>query len=380
MQLDALAAAVDGLHSLDTGDLSAAEFNELLVELQAIRNRLDAVEARLTGQWDARRCWQDDGARTAKAWLGSRCRVAPATAGRRVATARAMRDMQHTADAWAAAEISVDHVWELIRSARTADTFSDDEKMLVDQARDRSLKYAEFTIAQAYWRQLADPDGTERAAGAQHGHRRLHLNQTAGGWWYGEFGLDPIHGAIVSDTLTGIEAELFRTDWATGEPTRTPEQRRADALVEMATRARTAPADGQRPRPLFTTLVGYETLHGRICELAGATVIAPGSLIPYLDQAEIERVVFAGPSRVVDVGKRTRLYTGALRRAIQVRDRFCYHPTCDIGSDRCQIDHDLAYADGGETTQTNGRPACDHHNRLREKDRRGRHPPGARPP
>ena len=87
MQLDELAAAVDGLHFIDSSDLSAGEFNQLLLELQAIRNRLDAVEARLTGEWDARRCWTDDGARAAKAWLGAKCRIAPATAGRRVATA-----------------------------------------------------------------------------------------------------------------------------------------------------------------------------------------------------------------------------------------------------------------------------------------------------
>ena len=122
-------------------------------------------------------------------------------------------------------------------------------------------------------------------------------------------------------------------------------------------------------------LVGYETLHGRICQLADGTVIAPGTLVPHLTEADIERVVFAGPSRVIDVGKRTRLYTGALRRAVQVRDRFCYHPTCEIPADRCEIDHDLPYADGGETTQTNGRPVCDHHNQLRDKRRRRRQPP-----
>ncbi|MHB1504000.1 MAG: hypothetical protein ACYCTL_07615, partial [Acidimicrobiales bacterium] len=41
-------------------------------------------------------------------------------------------------------------------------------------------------------------------------------------------------------------------------------QRRADALVEMATRSRGLGAGSTRPAPLFSVYVGYETLHGRL--------------------------------------------------------------------------------------------------------------------
>jgi len=108
-------------------------------------------------------------------------------------------------------------------------------------------------------------------------------------------------------------------------------------------------------------------LAGRVCELAGGTVVTPGSLVPWLDDADIERVVFDGPSRVVDVGVRQRLFTGALRRAIEVRDRVCYHDYCDIRAPRCQVDHRVPYAVGGPTTQTNGRLACSYHNRNRHR-------------
>ena len=36
--------------------------------------------------------------------------------------------MPVTTEAWDDGEISADHVWQLVRSARTADTFADDEK------------------------------------------------------------------------------------------------------------------------------------------------------------------------------------------------------------------------------------------------------------
>jgi hypothetical protein len=194
--------------------------------------------------------------------------------------------------------------------------------------------------------------------------------------------LDSIAGTIVSDTLHAIEKELFEADWAAArdrlgrEPTiyeldRTPAQRRADARVEMATRARTAPRDGRRPAPLLSILIGYETFAGRVCELAGGTVVTPGSLVPWLDEAYVERVVFDGPSRVIDVGAQRRLFDGATRRAIEVRDRGrCYHPDCDA-TDDLQVDHVQPWSAGGPTIQSNGRLACGHHNRGRN----GRSPP-----
>ncbi|MEY2568465.1 MAG: hypothetical protein QOE35_2994, partial [Actinomycetota bacterium] len=147
---------------------------------------------------------------------------------------------------------------------------------------------------------------------------------------------------------------------------RTPAQRRADALVEMATRSRTAPANGRRPEPLFSVLLGDEAL-SRLCELANGTVITPGSLLPWLDQAWIERIVFGPASRVLDVGEQRRLFEGATRRAVEVRDRECFHPSCDARADDCQVDHIEPHSWGGETTQDNGRLACGFHNRARHR-------------
>ncbi|MGH9247589.1 MAG: hypothetical protein ACRD29_25425, partial [Acidimicrobiales bacterium] len=41
----------------------------------------------------------------------------------------------------------------------------------------------------------------------------------------------------------------------------------------------------------------------------------------------LERVVFDGPSRVIDVGPHRRLFDGATRRSVAVRDRECFHPS-----------------------------------------------------
>ena len=135
----------------------------------------------------------------------------------------------------------------------------------------------------------------------------------------------------------------------------------------MAIRSGTTPADGRRPEPLFSVLVGYETFAGRICETDSGTVMTPGTLAGWLDKAWIERIVFASPSRVMDVGVTTRLFTGALRRALEVRDRECFQDYCDVPASRCEADHIEPWAAGGRTTERNGRMACGSHNRDRHK-------------
>jgi hypothetical protein len=114
-----------------------------------------------------------------------------------------------------------------------------------------------------------------------------------------------------------------------------------------------------------------------VLETLNRTVIAPVDLARVLDGADIERVVFDGPSRVLDVGVTRRFFTGATRRAVEVRDRQCTHPYCDEPYDRCDIDHTTPHSRGGPTTQANGRPRCPPHN---PEINGGRPPPGPHPP
>jgi hypothetical protein len=190
--------------------------------------------------------------------------------------------------------------------------------------------------------------------------------------------LDPISGTIVEKALSKITDELFDADWAEAKArvgdgvcgadlARTPAQRRADALVEMARRASAMAVGSRLPEPLFSVLVGYETLSGRICELANGTVLSPGSLVPWLDQAWIERVVFDGADRIANLGVRRRLFTGATRRVVELRDRECFHDLCDTPAEDCEIDHVEPWSVGGPTTADNGRVACAFHNRHRHR-------------
>jgi hypothetical protein len=374
-----LAGALDALSAVDAGVLGDAE---TVVALQRAAERLACVLTRAVAAFDAGRSWEADGARTASAWLAARCRMPVESARRRVRLGRALRHMGGVEAAWLAGEIGEAQV-RLLAGARTpatAECFARDESMLVEQA--RTLGYGAFARCVAYWGQLADPEGTDRSAAARFAARRLHLSETFDGSWALDGLLDPINGAIVAKALGAIEQEFFQADWAearerSGEDVRashlarTPAQRRADALVEMAKRSMALPAGSRLPEPLFSVLVGYETFAGRVCELANRRVVAPADLARWLDEAWVERVVFDGPERVRDVGVRRRLFAGATKRAVQVRDKECFHPTCEEPAEACEIDHVQPWAAGGLTTEANGRVACGFHNRQRD---------GARPP
>jgi hypothetical protein len=363
---------------LDRLAASAPSSSDEVVRLHRSLARLDAVTTRAVGRWDAEKVWAVDRAQSGAAWLTARCRVPGPSARRRVRLARALRELPATEAAWLAGDLDSAHVSLLAaaRTERTAPLLDSQEGWLVEQA--RTMRFSHFQQVLAYWLQHADPDGVEDEAERQHDDRRFDLAQTFQGTWVGDLLLDPVGGSILANTLKLLEQELFQADWAEAkerlgrdplvtELRRTPKQRRADALVEVAVRARTAPKDGRRPAPLFTVLVGYETFHGRMCELANGTVLTPGSLVPWLTEADIERVVFDSPSRVIDVGVTRRLFAGATRRAVVVAGRECFEDICEIPAEDCEIDHIEPRAQGGPTTQANGRPACGFHNRLRNR-------------
>lgn len=249
---------LDELHGL-LGRLADADLSrsEDIVQLHQEFARLDAITTRNVGRWDASREWEADRARSAPAWLAYKCGMPMGSARRRVCLARELRHLPVTEKAWLAGDIESAHVVAIagVRNERTAEVLERDEKLLVDDA--RTMRFSEFQRAAAYWLQMADPDGDEDRAAKQHDGRRFDVSQTFQGMWAGDFLLDPIAGTIFADAHRRIEEELFLADWAEAkqrlgrdplvqELRRTPKQRRADAQVEMAVRAMTAPIGGRR--------------------------------------------------------------------------------------------------------------------------------------
>ena len=379
-----LDTAVDELVGVDVAGLDDGTVADALVELRRVRARLAAVEARLLDAVDTRRPWASIGFRSTATWLADSDNTALGDGHDDVRLARRLRTMPATAAALAAGDITAAHAQRLavLNAPDVAAAFAEAEELLVGQA--RTMRWADFVKALAYWLRQAREDRDPDPDRADRDHRHVTLDEGLRGTGLLSGELTPLGKAEVSSALERIERELFESDWAAaraehGEAAtladlaRTPRQRRHDALVEMARRAVTAPAGGKRPKPLLSILGGYDAF-AKVCELGDGTVISPGTAASTLDEAMIERVVLDGPSRVLDLGHQ-RSFTGAARRAIEVTQRHCQERGCHVPGHRCEADHVWRFADGGPTRPDNGVLKCRPHNLARERPRPPSPPP-----
>jgi hypothetical protein len=80
--------------------------------------------------------------------------------------------------------------------------------------------------------------------------------------------------------------------------------------------------------------------------------------------AIISRIVMAGRSVPLDVGRRTPVVSPALRRALIARDKGCAFANCGRRAAWCDAHHIRHWADGGSTRLENLVLLCRFHHRL----------------
>ncbi len=351
---------VERLASVDTGALGADELQSLAVALECERARLAVAAAAVTVAWEQSGVWQVDGSLRPQLALGRDARRDHRVLRRELRRARLLARMPHTRAAVLAGRLSMDHVDLFVHHATAArfELFLACEHALVEQCAGCSLFDDARRVVQ-YWAAWAD-DQLE----LQHEPSRpstLYASRAElTGEWFLDGHLSALDGEIVTRELERLARQLQLEDRHHGV-VRTPAQRRAAALVRMASRS--VNATGITARPLFQVVVGDETAR-RLCQLASGTVVHPDDLTGHLDTALMEVFLFDGPHTVLAVS-RQRTFRGALRRAIQVRDRRCQHDSvCPTPADTSDIDHRTPAARGGPTSQFNGRVGCVPHNRL----------------
>ncbi|CAN5532011.1 hypothetical protein BH24ACT5_BH24ACT5_27760 [soil metagenome] len=348
---------------------SAGKVHRALMAAIRCPQQLDAAIFTLTSAWDANNVWAEDGSLSAGARLAREVKQRKATGDRTVALARALRTMPHTARALAAGRITVDHV-DLLSGANSVsrrELFAECESQLVEYCTELSFFHASKAIR--YWMLRADAvlgmdDGTDpgytgREASWGRGiDDQVHVRAI----------LDAVGGAMFVEAWERIEHDLYVDDQKSGNP-RSDDQRRADALVEMARRATGNGPDGKQPRPLISVVLGDHTFR-RLCELSDGTVVSPAALVPYVDTAVVETVLMEGRFTGVAVSTQ-RTFTGVLRRVIEVRDLHCQHPSgCERPMSKCDIDHITPHSEGGITSQEDGQLECHPHNRIPDKHNR----------
>jgi len=78
---------------------------------------------------------------------------------------------------------------------------------------------------------------------------------------------------------------------------------------------------------------------------------------------DVTRVIIAGKSEILDIGRATRTVSAALWKALVTRDRHCQHPGCDRPPSQCDAHHLWHWINGGPTNLDNLILYCTTHHR-----------------
>ncbi|MGH8899518.1 MAG: DUF222 domain-containing protein [Egibacteraceae bacterium] len=326
--MDALASACDALAARDLDALDEARLRADVEALTRVAARVAAERLRCVAAVAARAPDAAAGAEAAGRLLQTAGRLSGGQAVREVRLATSLADprLEATAAALAAGRISPGQADALAQAART-------HPHLISVAQDELVAQAAQTDDRAFRealadrRHAADPGPEEERACRQYTARRVALSPLPDGMGRVDGLLDPVGLALVR---TAMDA-LAGPDPATvpDERRRTPEQRNADALVELARRALARKDDlpsvaGLQPRA--TVFVTPQTLaeepDAPAARLDWAGVICGATARRIACDADVVRRQVTRDGRTVWLDAR-RHPSPAQRLAVVERDRTC---------------------------------------------------------
>jgi hypothetical protein len=341
-----------------------------LRDLAALRNALDACEARVLAAFDASGGWKSDGAVDAASWLRATTGVSARDATGRVAAAAVLSDLPATLGALADGEITAEHAVTLARAAQRTPAVADHEASLLAIASGQGVDA--FAKSVRRHEQLLTDDGGAARAMRQHERRSLTTTKTADGMTLVQARLAPIAATTFITVLDRIAEELWRSD---SDEARIVglHMRRADALVELARRADAVDPTTQglrRPDPALYALIDHRVLvdeltgAGVCCQLADGTPISPATARRLACTAGIIPAVLGGDSVPLDWGRARRLATPAQKLALMIRDGdTCVFPNCDRPWTWCDAHH-LTEFPRGPSDLENLALVCDTHHHF----------------
>lgn len=382
-----VAAVTDATEVLDEAaeaalwSLSASELRDLLASTQGLLARVHAERARLVHAVDTAPGGVPAGGVSTQAWLRGALHLAPDEASQTVRVARALHGsdaMTATATALAAGQLSWSQAAVITRAVDALPAKADAEvrhaaeQLLVQAAATLDpvpLARAGRVILDHVAPDLADEPLAAQLAKEEAKERRArelktYDNGTGRTWWSGH--LDAEGQALVAAALDPLAAPRKATP--EGPDPRTAVQRRADALVELCRRhldGGTLPAQ-RSVLPHIIVTVPLATLTERLGSalLPDGTALSPETARRLACDAQLIPTVLGAKGELLDLGRRTRLFTGPLRKALIARDQGCVHPWCDRPPAWTDGHHLWHWADGGPTELSNGVLLCHPHHVL----------------
>jgi hypothetical protein len=353
--------------------LSDADLLACLDTLHQAETRLATAMAHLVAEITRRDLPATLGASSMIALLHQRLRISPHAAKRQVELGAALRRWPVVEQAMTAGTVNAEQV-RVIDECLTdlsgripPDVLETAETDLVTHAEQlppRELRHVGERILTHVAPELAEESEAQALARAEAraaAGRRLALTPTG-------TGQVRLTGWLTAEGAAVVNAALDPLCRPVSSDDRSPGQRRVDALVEicgLALRTGELPEHGG-DRPHITITLPYQQLRTQ----AGAGVLDTGELISAAQarrvccDANLLPAVLGGASEVLDLGRTRRPITGALRRALIIRDRGCAFPGCARPARWCDGHHIRHWADGGETSLDNAVLICKFHHSL----------------
>jgi hypothetical protein len=361
-----LRSAIEALQGEDVRSVSDEQLEADFAEIQRSAQALDAERLRRLAEIHRRQSHRRDGYLSTASWLVDRHRMGWTAASKEIRTARAVERMPHTKEALTTGELSASAVQMLVwaRQAHPAQ-FVRSEEALVQAARLLPSRQLQHTVS--HWRHKLDWEQGLRESERGREQRRLTVSTTILGMVRVDGELDPETGESVLTALRAcVDAERRARD---AQDARTPTQRRVDALgVICRSWLRTdARPDAAGERPHVAVVVDLRALQGQAghrAELEHVGAVHPEMVRRLACDASVSRIITRGDSEPLDVGRRTPVVPGPMRRAVIVRDRHCRFPGCDRPPPWCDAHHVAHWANGGATALANLVLLCRRHHRL----------------
>jgi Domain of unknown function (DUF222) len=362
------------LFAVDVSLLSLPERVEHQAAIERVRNKIDAVLLAHMADFEQSGAWQEDAASSAINWFQGQIGGARDVMASRVKLANHLLLMPGTREAFEEGAITESHAKVLSRcvaNPRVRDRFAEDEAVLVALATEVNADQLATQVDQ--WIRLHDQDGAEPhdpehdTVNANRVGDRVKVNA--------DLGLET--GIPLLEALNERNDQLWRRDRAVVEAnpedplgSRTPGNRRAEALVGLVLDGAGAECNARRREPLFTVLMDYETflsgtLHpGSVLETVDGSVIPIGVAERWLCDSRWELLVQGAAGEVLMLGREERYANRAVRRALAARDRGCAAPGCTAPVSQCDAHHVTWWEHDGLTNVDEMALLCRHHHRL----------------
>jgi hypothetical protein len=313
-------------------------------ELRREIDALDAEYGRITAPVDV-------------AWMAQATGSTIQRARQHAAVGAALEASPVLADAVRAGEVALENVAVLSAVAAHPEF---EASSLVDAA--SVLTPSKLRARVEQWRAVVDRAADETYERSCHRRRSLKFFRTLDGM----VRLEGLFEAEAGRELRRAVDNLVRGQ-RLDDTGRTLEQRKADALVELADAYNAGTVTGGRERPQILVTVDVEQLARRA---AGRAVLDTGETITIeaarrlACDANIATVLLRGPSEILDFGRSRRLARNTQYKALVIRDGGCRFPGCDRPPGWTQAHHIVEWPDGGRTDLDNLVLLCLSHHHL----------------